>query len=90
MRYIVQQERQVSRWYDEASDRGTTVMAWQDIATVEVPPRTTRRTVIKKALTEANVQPNEDGSPPRLRALDAESAAVFEPESVQPPPEWKL
>jgi hypothetical protein len=61
-----------------------------DIATVEVPARTKRSTVIKEALKQAGVQPAADGSRPRLRALDAESAHVHEPEPHQPPMEWRV
>ena len=61
---------------------------WEDIVTVKVPPRTKRSTVIKKALAEVGTLAVE--KPPRLRALDVESAEVFKPEAYQPPIEWKL
>ena len=61
---------------------------WVDIATVTVEPRTKRSTVIKRALAEANI--SAGGDPPKLRALDAESAEVHEPEAFQPPMEWRL
>lgn len=61
---------------------------WVDLATVTVPPRTPRRTVIKRALAEADVKPG--GAAPRVRVLDADSAEVHEPEAHQPPMEWRL
>lgn len=79
--YVVQMEMALS------SENHT---AWRDIATVKVPPRTKRSTVIKQALKDAGIAPNADGSKPRLRALDVDSAEVHEPEAVQPPPEWRL
>jgi hypothetical protein len=63
-------------------------MVWVDIAEVDVEPRTTRRTVIKKALVMARITPGDE--PLRLRVLDEESAAVFEPQPFQPAPEWRL
>jgi len=83
MRYVVQQWRR-------GEPSGVENGVWEDIATVDVPPRTKRKTVIQKALAEAKITPAEDGTAPRLRALDAESAEVHEPEAHQPPMEWKL
>jgi hypothetical protein len=80
MRYVVQQATSLK-------DYGGT---WKDLATVEVPARTKRSTVIKEALKQAGVQPAADGSRPRLRALDAESAEVHEPEAHHPPMEWRV
>lgn len=83
--YVVQIERELPHPRPEGIEK-----AWQDIATVTVPPRTPRKTVIKKALAEAGITPNADGSKPRIRALDVDSAEVHEPEPHQPPPEWRL
>lgn len=85
--YTVQIERQVSRWYDEASDVEP-AKVWQDIATISVAPRTKRSTVIKKALAAAGIEPG--GEKLRTRALDVDSAEVHEPEPYQPPSEWRL
>lgn len=87
MIYVVQQEQVVER---EPLDDGTikNYTAWIDIATVDVEPRAKRSTVLKKALAEAGIEPS--GEKPRLRALDAESAEVHEPEPYQPPTEWRL
>lgn len=84
MKYVVQQ---LTEFYGED---GKTAVAtgWMDIATVEVEPRITRRTVIKKALAEANIQPSREKL--KLRVLDEESAATHEPEAYQPPMEWRL
>lgn len=91
--YVVQMQRNVSRFYDEDQDTAfadPAGYAWRDIATVKVPPRTKRSTVIKQALREAGILPNADGSKPKLRALDVDSAEVHEPEAHQPAPEWRL
>jgi hypothetical protein len=87
MRYVVQQATDLK---DYGGPHPEYVAAWTDIATVEVPARTKRSTVIKEALKQAGVQPAADGSRPRLRALDAESAQVHEPEPHQPPMEWRV
>lgn len=59
---------------------------WRDVATVTVPARTHRKTIIKKALEQANVAPTP-GSSLRLRVLDADSARVETVGAVQPPPQ---
>lgn len=68
--YVVQ--RQID---DEA---GATTH-WEDIATVTVPPRTKRRTIIERALLAANA---ELRLPVTLRILDATAAASI-PVSVR-------
>lgn len=87
MKYVVQREVGIDdgREVEPTSDVFT---AWVDIATVEVEPRTKRSTVLKRALAEANIPASD--TPPKLRALDAESAEVHEPEAYQPPMEWRL
>lgn len=65
------------------------VRAWVDIATVAVKPRAHRRGVIAQALADAGITPG-DGDPPRVRVLDAESAAVVEPVAFQPAAEWRV
>lgn len=82
--YVVQIERELLLQGSTDDVR----LAWVDIATVVVPSRTTRRTVIKRALAEAGIEPGDVA--PRVRALDFESAFVYEPEAKQPPPEWSL
>jgi hypothetical protein len=81
--YVVQR---YDRWTDDSGNLIDEV--WIDVATVTVPTRTTRRTIIKKALAQAGIQPT--GEPLKLRALDVESARVHEPEGYQPPMEWRL
>ncbi len=46
---------------------------WQDIATVTVPNRTKRATVLRIALKQAGISP-VDGTELVLRVLDADSA----------------
>jgi hypothetical protein len=58
-----------------------------DIATVTVPARTHRKTVIEKALEAANVV--IDG-PMIVRVLDAGSARETKVETEQPPPRLKI
>jgi hypothetical protein len=81
--YVVQMQ-----FHGGTSEDGVDNIAWHDIATVEVPPRTPRKVAIKKALTEAGIEP--DGEKLKVRALDADSAEVHEPEPHQPPAEWRF
>jgi hypothetical protein len=85
MKYTVQQERE---FLVNHGDQDTSFVAWVDIATVEVEPRTKRSTVIKKALAQAGIKPSDAGI--KLRALDAESSEVFEPKARQVEPEWVI
>lgn len=88
--YVVQIEDQLLlKDVGEGEGPGGGVV-WSDIATVKVPPRTKRSTVIKQALREAGILPNADGTKPKLRALDVDSAEVHEPEAHQPAAEWRL
>lgn len=93
--YVVQVERELASFrmvggggeppkYDEY------VLAWQDVATVTVPPRTKRSAVVKQALAEAGITPEPGKPAPRVRVLDEESAFVHEPEAKQPPAEWVI
>lgn len=63
---------------------------WVDLATVTVPPRTTRKTVVTKGLMQAGITPEPGKPAPRVRVLDEESAFVHEPEAKQPPAEWVI
>lgn len=62
---------------------------WTDIATVEVPSRTKRWTVIEAALRQAGLSP--ESGPVFVRVLDADAARVdaVVPE-VPAAPRWKL
>ncbi len=93
MTYVVQQQRElllqtIGGDETDSSGNGLPRVAWVDIATVEVKPRTKRDTVIKEALAKAGIDPM--GEPPEVRALDAESAEVHKPEAYQPPAQWRL
>ena len=60
---------------------------WEDVATVEVPPRTKRKTIIEKAQLEAEkalFQVGENASP--VRVLDEESARPLSVQNVPGPP----
>jgi hypothetical protein len=48
---------------------------WEDVATVTVPAKSKRSTVIGKALQDAGLMPSAD-DPLRVRVLDARSAHV--------------
>jgi hypothetical protein len=51
---------------------------WQDVATVQVPPRTKRKTIIEKAAEQADRPLVEiGGAGAVMRVLDEESAAGF-------------
>lgn len=79
--YVVQVERKGLRWVDTDGEIvGEPATAWMDVATVKVPPRTRRATVIPAALKEAGIKPG-DGEQPRVRVLDEASAAVEQPEA---------
>lgn len=57
-----------------------TIVCWEDIATVTVPPATKRRRVYELALEEIGYVPQIGVEPPTLRALDEESAREMTPE----------
>lgn len=62
---------------------------WRDIATVEVPPRTKRLTVVERALAEAGMHPSED--PIAVRVLPAAAAEVLLLVADVPvEPRWKV
>jgi hypothetical protein len=84
--YVVQRQRGVSRWMTDDTD-AMQADGWQDIATVQVPPRTKRRTVIEQALAQAGIKPGD--TPERLRALDVDSAEALTFEPHQPDPTWR-
>jgi hypothetical protein len=60
MRYVIQQ-------------RGTQDGLWEDVTTVEVPARTTRKTTLKKALAGMDDEPSA-GTTVEYRVLDEASA----------------
>jgi hypothetical protein len=62
-------------------------MAWVDIATVTVPARTHRKTVLERAVEE-NGQFEFDRSPVVVRVLEHAEAITVEWE--QPPPRLKI
>jgi hypothetical protein len=54
---------------------------WQDIATVEVKPRTKKRTVIEKGLAEAGIEKTADLE---ARLLDEHAAYVWRAKPPEP------
>lgn len=70
-----------------ANDLGEEV--WADIATITVPARTKRRTVIEAGLSKAGLHPSE--GPVAVRVLDARAAEVVELVADVPvEPRWKV
>lgn len=59
---------------------------WRDIATVTVPVRTKRSTIVEKALQQAGIKDGKES----LRVLDEQSAREIGVEWEQPPPRLKL
>lgn len=68
--YVVQRYIELHGPVDEPNG------AWEDIATVTVPAKSKRKTIIGLALEEAGIRPEVGGEPLRLRALDVRSAHV--------------
>jgi hypothetical protein len=67
--YVVQVEKTINE--------GSGQRAWIDIATVAVPPRTKRRTILERAFAENPAwRPDPQDDELRVRVLDAESAAA--------------
>ena len=62
------------------------VVAWVDVATVEVPAKSKRGTVIQTALAQAGIVVKPGDEPLELRALDARSAHVSTVSAVQAAP----
>jgi hypothetical protein len=65
----------VQRLRIHAPGEGVLWEAWEDVATVTVPAKSKRSTVIGKALQDAGLMPSAD-DPLRVRVLDARSAHV--------------
>jgi hypothetical protein len=82
--YVVQQRREGGK--DVPGVQADYV--WEDIATVTVPARTHRKTVIEKALDQA-FAPTAPGTSV-LRVLDEGSARETKVEMEQPPPRLKI
>lgn len=61
---------------------------WLDMATVTVPAKSKRKTIIAKALEDAGTP--KDRKPPSLRVLDEKSAHVTTVEWEQPPPQLRI
>lgn len=61
--------------------------AWFDVATVTVPARTRRKTVIEKGLQQAGLDVTEAI---KVRALDSESAQVTPVAPYTPPSELRI
>jgi hypothetical protein len=80
--YVVQAQR------DAEDDSGVLWRGWEDIATVKVPARTHRKTVVEKALGQAST--DLSGGPILVRVLDEQSARETKVETEQPPPRLKL
>lgn len=87
--YVVQALKLATHPALENGDEPPIMEAWIDLATVTVPGRTKRATIIGKALREAGILPTE-AEPLRLRVLDARSAHVTVVGLRQRDPELEL
>lgn len=85
--YVVQQLRTLTDVQDGSE---VAVAAWVDVATVEVPPKSKRGTVIRTAVIQAKLTPEVGGKPLRLRVLDAQAAHVSEVGVEQPPVQLRI
>jgi hypothetical protein len=85
--YVVQVQGEIDRDKTFADDPDNPTLFWLDVATVTVPARTHRKTVIEKALLAANV--DIDGAI-TVRVLDEQSARETKVETEQPPPRLKI
>jgi hypothetical protein len=63
---------------------------WSDVATVEVPRRTKRRTVVERALAESPSAFELDGEPVDVRVLSPEDARPFRVSTVARDPELRI
>lgn len=62
---------------------------WVDIATVKVPLKSKRQTIIRAALAQAEIKPGR-AVKLRLRVLDERAAKEERPAANVPEPEWTL
>lgn len=68
------------------------VTAWRDVATVEVPRRTKRRTVVERAIsqTASGLASIEAMQPAQFRVLSPEDARPFKVSTVARDPELRI
>jgi hypothetical protein len=72
--------------------KGESVTAWRDVATVEVPSRTKRKTVVERAIAQAGhlLGPVEAMQPAQFRVLSPEDARPFKVSTVARDPELRI
>ncbi len=87
--YAVQVEEAETPLDGKGEASGPPEYVWRDVATVTVPARTHRKTVVEKALKDAVIEPPA-GEQLRVRVLDADSARPFTVGVVQPPPQLHI
>lgn len=63
---------------------------WREIATVTVPPRSKRRTILAAALAEAEIKPEVGGGTLTFRVLDEDSARPIQAAPKLRDPEWEI
>jgi hypothetical protein len=85
--YVVQAE--IAAIVKQPDGEPREVRAWEDFATITVPARTHRKTVIEKALEQAAITPVPNAAM-NVRVLDEQSARETRVETEQPPPRLKL
>lgn len=72
--YVVQQAQMIT--FDPEVGADATAEAWVDLATVSVPFKSKRKTIIGLALVQAEIKPQPGDEPLRLRVLPAAVAVV--------------
>lgn len=93
---LIEYTVQVKGTYDSPQDHQgkaeVGIVAWRDLTTVSVPPRTKRKTVVAKALAQAgkDVQPSEGQIPLQIRVLGPEDARAFKVSAVVRDPELRI
>lgn len=78
--YVVQQRQMIV--VSESDDMRDERPFWHDVATVTVPARTRRATVLTMALAQAGIEEADAGA---VRVLDFDSAEVWGQETVTNP-----
>lgn len=58
---------------------------WQDIAVVEVPMRSQRKTAVAQAISDLKVPEDDEHFPMAFRAIDEEAGEIFPVTLDQPP-----
>jgi hypothetical protein len=80
--YVIQMRQLVLVGGKTGDERAPSDSEWVDIATVTVPARTKRKSIIAAALKKAGLEPEK---PIKVRVLNADSAHVSEVQAESEP-----